>query len=87
MEGSRNSETSNTGRSSLENKAHRAMRFVRFQECPHAWIDQECIRQDDATDIERHLKVMHRVYEENERTVLSLATPIPGQYSLESSHR
>lgn len=63
---------------------HRAMRFARFQRCRHVWIDQECIRQDDPVDVERHLQVMHRVYKESERTVAVLATPILDEYSLES---
>ncbi|OAG03238.1 uncharacterized protein CC84DRAFT_963665 [Paraphaeosphaeria sporulosa] len=63
---------------------HRSMRFARWQRCSYVWIDQECIMQTDPTDVERHLKVMHRVYGQSRWTVAVLATPISDEYNLEA---
>ena len=63
---------------------HRTIRFAQYQRCPHIWIDQECIDQRDPKDVERHLKIMHRVYKESKRTVAVLSTPIRDAYSLEA---
>lgn len=63
---------------------HRAIRFAQHQRCPRIWIDQECIDQKDPTDVERHLKIMHRVYKESKYTVAILSTPIRDAYSLEA---
>jgi hypothetical protein len=55
---------------------HRALRFARGQDCRHLWIDQECIDQDDPTDIERHLQAMHRIYRESRWTAAILSRTI-----------
>jgi hypothetical protein len=52
---------------------HRAMVFARSRRFAFVWIDQECTDQADLTDIQEHLKIMHRVYEESEWTVTSLS--------------
>jgi len=62
---------------------HRAMLFARSRSCIYVWIDQECIDQTDPTDIQAHLKVMHRVYKESEWTVAPLSHPITDHRSLE----
>lgn len=32
---------------------------------PRIWIDQECINQDDVDDVESHLQIMHKIYEQS----------------------
>ncbi|KAH6846093.1 hypothetical protein B0T12DRAFT_397011 [Alternaria alternata] len=51
---------------------HRAMLFARSRKCQFLWIDQECIDQTSSADIQSHLKVMHRIYEESKWTVAIL---------------
>lgn len=62
---------------------HRAMLFARSRKCAFVWVDQECIDQKDHTDIQAHLKIMHRVYKESEWTVAPLSHPITDHRSLE----
>jgi len=62
---------------------HRAMLFARSRKCAFVWIDQECIDQTDPTDIQAHLKIMHRVYKESKWTVAPLSHPITDRRSLE----
>ena len=64
---------------------HRAMLFARSRRCPFVWIDQECIDQANPTDIQEHLKVMHRVYEESTWTVAPLGTTIADVSLFEST--
>jgi hypothetical protein len=52
---------------------HRAMIYARYQSCPRIWIDQECIDQDNSVDIEKHLQIMHRVYNKSRWTVAVLS--------------
>ena len=53
---------------------HRAMQYARTRGYTNVWIDQECIHQDDPTDVERHLQVMHRIYSNSKVTIAVLAT-------------
>jgi len=62
---------------------HRAMLFARSRKCAFIWIDQECIDQTNMADIQAHLKIMHRVYQESEWTVAPLSHPITDHRSLE----
>jgi len=62
---------------------HRAMLFARSRKCAFVWIDQECIDQTSMADIQAHLKIMHRVYEESKWTVAPLSQPITDHLSLE----
>ncbi len=62
---------------------HRAMMFARSRKCPFVWIDQECIDQTDPSDIQEHLKVMHRVYAESMWTVAPLSYTITNNHLLE----
>ncbi|KAF2868354.1 heterokaryon incompatibility protein-domain-containing protein [Massariosphaeria phaeospora] len=55
---------------------HRAMLFAQARKCPYVWIDQECINQQDPTDIERHLQVMDRIYSDSRWTVAVLSCNI-----------
>ena len=64
---------------------HRAMLFARSRKCPFVWIDQECIDQANPIDIQEHLKVMHRVYEESMWTVAPLEIKITGVSLFEST--
>lgn len=52
---------------------HRALQFARAHNCARIWIDQECIDQDNLEDIERHLRIMDRVYRESRWTVALLS--------------
>ena len=63
---------------------HRAMQFARSRNCPYLWIDQECIDQKDSSDIEKHLKIMHRVYRESTWTVVPLSHVLTGNASSNS---
>jgi hypothetical protein len=63
---------------------HRAVQFARRYHCPYIWIDQECIDQEDRTDVERHLRVMHRIYRESKWTVAILSRNISSPYNLEA---
>jgi hypothetical protein len=56
---------------------YRSMQFARQRRCPYLWIDQDCINQNDAGDIEKHLQIMHRVYSESRWTVAPLSFMIP----------
>jgi hypothetical protein len=58
------------------------MQFARQRRCPHLWIDQDCINQNDAGDIEKHLQIMHRVYSESRWTVAPLSFKIPNWPSI-----
>jgi hypothetical protein len=40
-------------------------------------IDEECIHQDDDTDHEQHLQLMHRIYRASSVTIAMLSTYIP----------
>jgi hypothetical protein len=51
---------------------HRAMKVAQQSDCPLVWIDQDCIDQLDASDVERHLKIMHRIYHQSYLTVAQL---------------
>ena len=62
---------------------HRAVQFARQCRCPYIWIDQECINQQDPTDIEKHLQIMHRVYKESRWTVALLSWTSPTLPALE----
>lgn len=56
---------------------HRALMFARETlNLPLIWIDQECIIQEDPTDVENHLQVMHEVYERSTSTAAVLSTMI-----------
>ncbi|KAF7678950.1 hypothetical protein GT037_002698 [Alternaria burnsii] len=55
---------------------HRAMLFARSRKCQFLWIDQECIDQSSSADIQSHLKIMHRIYEESKWTVAILSVTI-----------
>jgi hypothetical protein len=63
---------------------HRAMIFAKSRQCQFVWIDQECIDQTDAADIQAHLKVMHRVYEESTWTFAPLSNTITNTSSVDS---
>lgn len=63
---------------------HRAVCFARARNCRYIWIDQECIVQDDPTDIENHLQVMHRIYSGSMITVAVLSCKITDQSSLDA---
>jgi hypothetical protein len=52
---------------------HRAMMYARQQHCPRVWIDQECIDQDNSVDVEKHLQIMHLVYDKSRWTVAILS--------------
>jgi len=56
---------------------HRAMRYAIAKGCPYIWIDQECIDQTDPMEVERHLRIMHRIYRRSRTTISVLATPAP----------
>lgn len=62
---------------------HRAMLFARSRKCQFLWIDQECIDQTSSADIQSHLKVMHRIYEESKWTVAILSVTITDHSLLE----
>jgi hypothetical protein len=62
---------------------HRAMLFARSRRCQFVWVDQECIDQTSSTDIQSHLKVMHRIYEESKWTVAVLSVTITDHSLLE----
>ncbi|CAN9435098.1 unnamed protein product [Alternaria alternata] len=62
---------------------HRAMLFARSRKCHFVWIDQECIDQTSSDDIQSHLKVMHRIYEESSWTVAVLSVTITDHSLLE----
>lgn len=53
---------------------HRAMQYARTRGYTNVWIEQECIHQDDPTDVERYLQVMHRIYSNSKVTIAVLAT-------------
>ncbi|CAN9414300.1 unnamed protein product [Alternaria alternata] len=53
---------------------HRAIQYARTRGYTNVWIDQECIHQDDPTDVERYLQVMHRIYSNSKVTIAVLAT-------------
>jgi hypothetical protein len=63
---------------------YRAMFFARSRRCPFVWIDQECTDPVNPTDIQEHLKIMHRVYEESEWTVTSLSVAVKTPSLMES---
>ncbi|KAF2811246.1 uncharacterized protein BDZ99DRAFT_519901 [Mytilinidion resinicola] len=68
---------------------HRAFCFARSKEAslggsPRVWIDQECIDQTDPADIERHLRIMHRVYSQSTFTAAILSTKISSQSFLDN---
>ncbi|KAF2118177.1 heterokaryon incompatibility protein-domain-containing protein [Lophiotrema nucula] len=52
---------------------HRAWQFAQRRNCPYLWIDQECIDQEDAADVEKHLQIMDRVYSASRYTVAPLS--------------
>lgn len=56
---------------------HRAIQYARKRECPYIWIDQECINQEDKEDVEKHLKIMHRVYRESHWPIAILSVQLP----------
>ena len=62
---------------------HRAMLFARSHKCQYLWIDQECIDQTSSADVQSHLKVMHRIYEESKWTVAVLSFTITDHSLLE----
>ncbi|KAF2205797.1 hypothetical protein GQ43DRAFT_360163, partial [Delitschia confertaspora ATCC 74209] len=61
----------------------RALRFAQREKCPYIWIDQECIDQDDALDIENHLQVMHWIYAWSKHTAAVLSFHIKDQQELD----
>lgn len=63
---------------------HRAVQFAQAHDCRYIWIDQECINQDDPTDIENHLQIMHRVYSTSRYTIAILSCKIPNRPLLDA---
>jgi hypothetical protein len=53
------------------------MQSARHKGCPYLWIDQECIDQNNPDDVEKHLRIMYRVYSECTWTVALLSYEIP----------
>jgi hypothetical protein len=56
---------------------HRAVRYAQAKGYSDIWIDQECVHQDDDTDREQHLQLMHRIYRASSVTIAMLSTYIP----------
>jgi hypothetical protein len=40
----------------------RAVLFALTQNFSHIWVNQECIDQNDATDVQNHLQCMHKIF-------------------------
>ncbi len=55
---------------------HRVVEFATARNLARVWIDQECINQDDPSDIEQHLQDMHRIYRFSRITVAVLSIVI-----------
>ncbi|KAB2100147.1 hypothetical protein AG0111_0g11450 [Alternaria gaisen] len=55
---------------------HRVVQFARSQNIRRIWLDQECINQEDPTDIERHLQDMNRIYQFSRLTVAVLSKAV-----------
>jgi ankyrin repeat protein len=51
---------------------HRACRFARSVGVSLIWIDQECIKQDDPGDVDKHLQSMNKIYSQSRYTVVPL---------------
>jgi hypothetical protein len=63
---------------------HRALNYaLELSQEPLIWIDQECIDQDDPSDIERHLQLMHKVYRKSLYTVALLTQPVASAVEFE----
>jgi len=54
---------------------YRAIKFAQGRNIPFIWIDQECIEQDDTSDKERYLQVMHKIYSRSRFTAGLLSFP------------
>ncbi|KAJ8114947.1 hypothetical protein OPT61_g3294 [Boeremia exigua] len=61
---------------------HRAVRYAREIGCRHVWIDQECINQNDNTDVQYHLNIMHQLYTSSMATLAVLSKPLSVSESL-----
>jgi hypothetical protein len=55
---------------------HRVVQFARSQNIRRIWLDQECINQEDPTDIETHLQDMNRIYQFSRLTVAVLSRAV-----------
>ncbi|KAJ4304539.1 hypothetical protein N0V90_000065 [Kalmusia sp. IMI 367209] len=66
---------------------HRALQYARTKSCAYIWIDQECINQDDATDIENHLQIMHRIYQKSRWTIAVLSCSLSNEFLLSTMVR
>jgi hypothetical protein len=55
---------------------YRAIMFAQGRNIPFIWIDQECINQDDPSDKERYLQVMHEIYSRSSFTIGILSFPV-----------
>ncbi|KAF2183358.1 hypothetical protein K469DRAFT_534173, partial [Zopfia rhizophila CBS 207.26] len=55
---------------------YRAIMFAQGRNIPFIWIDQECINQDDPSDKERYLQVMHEIFSRSRFTIGILSFPV-----------
>lgn len=62
----------------------RAVAFASFHHIPFIWIDQECIRQDDAKDVQVGTQVMKVVYAQAAATVAVLGAVLNEQRQLDA---
>lgn len=63
---------------------YRTVQFAKYHKFPYIWIDQECFNQKSSDDVEKVLKIMHRVYRHSFFTAAMLSTTAPQEHDLKA---
>ncbi|ESU18170.1 hypothetical protein FGSG_11431 [Fusarium graminearum PH-1] len=63
---------------------HRAIEFARSTNTPRIWIDQDCIEQYDPDDLQQHLHVVHKIFQQSQHAIALLSFHIRHQHQADS---